>query len=69
VQLIGINDFRKRYFVSGHAPTSATVRKWIECGNIRGRKIGKLYYVDIDAWKHATGLDPLADKILDEFSR
>ena len=69
MQLISISEFRTRYFVSGHAPSAATVRKWIESGDLRGRKIGKLYYVDIDAWKHATGLDPLADMILDEFGR
>lgn len=63
MRLITVEEFRKRYFVSGSEPDTRTIRAWIDKGELIGRVVGKLYYVDLDRWETNTG-NPLVDKVL-----
>ncbi len=44
-------------------PHPASVRRWIDRGDIPGKRIGGRYYVEIDGESASTGND-LADKVL-----
>jgi len=44
-------------------PHPSSVRRWVESGDLPGKKIGGRWYVDIDAEAISTG-NELADKVL-----
>ena len=45
--LITISEYRKKHFSEKSKPDARTVRKWINQGKIKGKKIDKTYYVDV----------------------
>lgn len=60
---IKLSKWIEKEFVPGSEPTQATVRRWIERGDINGVKLGETYYVYYDEFD--TG-NELADIILKE---
>lgn len=64
MRLITTRHFAERYFVEGSRPSRSTLRRWIEMGQLPGKRVGDVYYVDEDAWL-ADG-DPLVEKVLNE---
>lgn len=49
MRLVCIAEFRQRYFDPGSAPSTRTVKRWIDTGVVPGCQIGRIYYVDVDA--------------------
>ena len=51
MRLMSIQRFRKTtdIFEPGSMPSENTLRTWIDDDEIPGKRIGKKYYVDIDA--------------------
>lgn len=62
-KLISISEYRDLRF-TGRRPAASTLRRWIEDGELPGRRIGGCYYVDLDAEQKRTG-NSIADAILE----
>lgn len=62
MKLMSIKTFQDKYFEKSDAPTTATVKKWIEDGTITGRKIGGKYFINVNAFE-LTG-NKLVDDVL-----
>ncbi|MCV6590672.1 MAG: DNA-binding protein [Marinobacterium sp.] len=56
------SEYREKYFVKGSQPAASTIRRWIRDGDLPGKVIGKVHYVDISSLQQ-TG-NPLVDKVL-----
>lgn len=52
-----------RFGTAKKRPHPSSVRRWIESGQIPGKKIGGRYYVEIDEETASTG-NELADQVL-----
>ncbi|WP_018935693.1 MULTISPECIES: hypothetical protein [unclassified Thioalkalivibrio] len=63
MKLITVDQFRQRYFDQESQPQRRTVRSWIDAGEVPGKIVGKLYYVDEDAWLAGTH-DALVERVL-----
>lgn len=62
--LLKISEFTKKaYGADGSAPTRQTVASWCMSGQLPSEKIGKLWYIDWNAYQHQTG-DDLVNKVL-----
>lgn len=46
-QYVKLSHFIKTEFGPGQAPTKATLMRWIDSNELPGRKIGNIYYVDM----------------------
>jgi hypothetical protein len=53
----------RRFGSAKKKPHPASVRRWIERGDLPGKKIGGRYYVEIDVEASSTG-NALADRVL-----
>ena len=53
--LATIETFRKTRFAPGSAPDPRTLRKLLERGDLPGRRVGKVWYVDTGAWERGEG--------------
>ena len=62
MSLVSIEQFVSDAFAEGSRPTTATVRRWIESGDVPGRRIGKLFFVDYASWQSRS--NPIASRIL-----
>lgn len=60
-------EFVETFFAANSRPSVSTVHRWISRGEIPGRKIGKLVFVDSDAFE-AKG-NELVEKVLRNVSR
>ena len=48
MRLIKATKFRTEYFCPGSAPAIKTLKKNIDDGDLPGKVIGTIYYVDLD---------------------
>ena len=46
MKLMSLSQFKAHYFDKRNQPTEATLRKWIENGDLKGRKLGGKWYID-----------------------
>ena len=46
--LITVSEYRNKRFSKKSRPDARTVRKWINDGVIKGKKIDKTYYVEVE---------------------
>lgn len=53
----------RRFGDAKQKPHTSSVRRWIEAGELPGKKIGGRYYVELDIEKIETG-NPLVDRVL-----
>lgn len=53
----------RRFGESKHRPHPSSVRRWLDSGELPGKKIGGRWFVEIDEEKNSTG-NALADRIL-----
>jgi len=49
-KLMTVKAWREKYFAEGSTPAELTVRRWLQNGDIPGRKIGGNWYIDENAW-------------------
>ena len=68
MRLMSIEQFRTQYFEPNSRPDGRTVRSWIDDGLLRGKNIGRRYYVDQDAWEGQHVDNPLVGRVLAEQS-
>jgi hypothetical protein len=47
-KLISLAQYRNKRFVSGSAPDVRTLKKMINEGELAGKQVGKIYYVEVD---------------------
>jgi hypothetical protein len=50
MRFVKLAEFRRRYFEAESAPSERTLRRQVEAGELPGRRMGKLYYVDLHKW-------------------
>lgn len=62
MQLMTLKAFKARYFTPSSAPSDVTIKRWIEEGEIAGRKLGGKYF--IDAHKFELTGNKLVDQVL-----
>lgn len=67
-KLISISEYRDLRFTGSRRPAASTLRRWIEGGELPGRRIGGCYFVDLDAEQKRTG-HSLADAVLEAASK
>jgi len=65
VRLATIEQFRRGCFAEGSAPDPRTVKRWIDNGEIDGKRVRGTYYVDLDSFALKTG-NVLADRVLND---
>lgn len=65
MKLMNISEYRRKRFVGTQAPSLSTLKRWIQSGEIPGRKIGGRYYVDMVAESKRSG-DAKVDEILED---
>jgi hypothetical protein len=56
------SQFARQYFTEGSRPSRSTLARWIERGDLPGRRIGSNHYVDVAQFR-AVG-DKLVLKVL-----
>lgn len=61
-KLMTVREWRERYFTAASAPSELTVRRWLQSGEVPGRKIGGNWYVDEQEW--LAGGDELVARVL-----
>ena len=62
MKLIKATRFRTEYFHPGSEPDIKTLKKCIDAGELPGKVIGTIYYVDLD--KMAKSDNPLVNRVL-----
>lgn len=62
MKLMKATRFRTEYFVKGSEPSMNTLKKLIDDGDLPGRKIGTIHYVDLD--KLSKSDNPLVNRVL-----
>jgi len=62
VKLMKATQFRTRYFEKGSEPDIKTLKKWIDDGDIPGKVMGSIYYVDLDRMSKSD--NPLVNRVL-----
>lgn len=58
-----VSEYRAKYFVKGSQPAESTIRRWVRDGDLPGKVIGKVHYVDVSTFKQLTG-NALVDQVL-----
>lgn len=51
-----LSQYRRKYFAEGSRPALNTIKKWIDNGELHGKTIGGMYYVDPEAVEPANDL-------------
>lgn len=64
MKLITLKRFRQttEHFEPGSMPSNSTLKRWVENGEIDGKRIGGIYYIDLDGF--ASDDDALVDAVL-----
>lgn len=62
MKLMKATQFRTRYFEKGSEPDIKTLKKWIDDGDIPGKVMGSIYYVDLDRMSKSD--NPLVNRVL-----
>lgn len=62
-KLIGLDEYRSTRFTPDSRPQRRTVQRWIDQEEILGKRIGKKYYIEVDATTGAE-LDPLEVQLM-----
>lgn len=47
-KLISLSEYRKKRFTEGSAPDPRTLKKLIENGELQGKQLGKVYFIEVD---------------------
>lgn len=63
MKLMRAKDWAKKRFAPDSLPSARVIRKWCEEGSIPSKKIGGLWFVDIEAESLETG-NELVDQVL-----
>lgn len=62
MKLMKATRFREEYFAKGSEPSMNTLKKLIDDGDLPGRKIGTIHYVDLDRLSQSN--NPLVNRVL-----
>ena len=62
MKLMKATRFREEYFAEGSQPSMNTLKKLIDDGELPGRKIGTIHYVDLDRLSKSD--NPLVNRVL-----
>lgn len=49
MRFVKLAEFRRRYF-DAPRPSERTLRRQVESGELPGKRMGKLYYIDLHKW-------------------
>lgn len=63
MKLISVYEWRDMRFTGNRRPSDRTLRKWCENGDIPSKKIGGLWFVELQAEMNNTG-NELVDRVL-----
>lgn len=63
MKLMSIYEWRDNRFVGKRKPSDRTVRKWCEEGQIPCKKIGGLWFVEVESELRDSG-NPLVDMVM-----
>lgn len=64
-RLMPVLEWRDARFIGKKKPSVYSIRRWIDRGDLAGKKIGGRYYVDAKAELNESG-NALVDKVLSE---
>lgn len=60
-------EFKQLYFCESKHPSMPTLRRLLDRGKLKGRKVGGLWFVDLIAFESEN--NPLVEKVLRDVSR
>lgn len=60
-----VSQYREKHFVEGSRPSVNTIKRWIDDGELPGKTIGGMYYVEVDRVKP---VNPMLLKVLNHGS-
>ncbi|MCG5512773.1 hypothetical protein [Ectothiorhodospira shaposhnikovii] len=63
-RLMLVSEYRHLRFTPGSRPSINTLKKWIREGELPGKRLGNLYYVEVEAEASAATEDELINRIL-----
>lgn len=63
MKLMTIDEYRDQRYTKASQPCKRTLIRLINEGELPGKKIGKFYYIDVDAESRMTG-NLLVDRVL-----
>lgn len=63
MKFMTIDEYRETCYTQASQPSKRTLIKLINEGELKGKKLGKFYYIDVDAERIKTG-NPLVDRVL-----
>lgn len=63
-KLMLLSEWRDQRFVGTRKPSVSTIKRWIESGDLPGRKIGGLYYIDLTAESKVFSNNDLINAVL-----
>jgi hypothetical protein len=61
--LMEINEYRQKCYTADSRPSLRTLKRWIETGELPGKKHGGKYFIDVHLVEKLTG-NPMVDKFL-----
>ena len=63
--LIKLSKYRQETFKEGSRPAINTLKKWVDKGELKGKKIGSMYFIDTDQRQEITPVNELVLKALE----
>lgn len=60
--LMKITDYREQRFALGSAPDLRTLKRLIDDGELAGKRLGKIYYVEVD--KQLNEFSPIERRLM-----
>ena len=54
-RLMLLSEYRETRFTPGSRPSINTLKRWINDGELPGKRIGGLYYVEVDTESQSIG--------------
>jgi hypothetical protein len=61
--LMRIKEYQQTHFTPSSAPSDRTIRKWVDDGEVFGKVIGGIYYIDPDK---ENPVNDLVSKVLNQ---
>jgi len=67
MKLIPVSEYRELRFVGNKKPSVKTIKRWIQSGDLPGKRIGGLYFVNVAEEELMVTNDDVVNSILNDY--